>query len=72
MTPGEFVAVTFDLMPDDQVIPQGAQLGLMIFASDSEFTLRPVPGTEMTLELKESKITIPVVGGLQALKAAIE
>ena len=72
LTPGEFVAVTFDLMPDDQVIPQGAQLGLMIFASDSEFTLRPVPGTEMTLELKESKITIPVVGGLQALKAAIE
>jgi X-Pro dipeptidyl-peptidase len=72
LTPGEFVEVTFDLMPDDQIIPKGAQLGLMIFSSDSEFTLRPVPGTEMTLDLMNTILTIPVVGGLQALKAALE
>ncbi len=72
LIPGEFVEVSFDLMPDDQIIPRGAQIGLMIFSSDSEFTLRPMPGTEMTLDLKNTKLTIPVVGGVQALKAALE
>lgn len=72
LIPGEFVEVSFDLMPDDQIIPRGAQIGLIIFSSDSEFTLRPMPGTEMTLDLKDTKLTIPVVGGLQALKAALE
>lgn len=72
LIPGEFVEVSFDLMPDDQIIPRGAQLGLMIFSSDSEFTLRPIPGTEMTLDLKNTILTIPVVGGTKAFDAAFE
>ena len=72
LKPGAFVQVTFDFMPDDQVIPAGAQIGLMIFSSDADFTLRPEPGTQMTIDLMDTKLTIPVVGGVQALKAAIE
>jgi X-Pro dipeptidyl-peptidase len=72
LTPGEFVTVSFELMPDDQIIPVGAQIGLMIFSSDAEFTLRPMPGTQMTVDLKDTQLTLPVVGGIQALKASFE
>ena len=72
LTPGEFVEISFELMPDDQVIPKGAQIGLMIFSSDAEFTLRPKLGTKMTLDLKGTKLTIPVVGGAQAFNACFE
>lgn len=72
LTPGEFVDVSFELMPDDQIIPSGAQIGLMIFSSDSEFTLRPEPGTKMTIDLKDTTLTIPVVGGAEAWKAALD
>ena len=63
LTPGEFVDVTFEIQPDDQIIPAGFQLGLMIFSSDREFTLRPAPGTEMTVDLQRTSLRLPVVGG---------
>src|SRR5690606_27509025 len=67
LVPGEFYTLTFDLEPDDQIIPAGQQLGLMIFSSDREFTLWPQPGTELTVDLDETVLTLPVVGGLKAL-----
>jgi X-Pro dipeptidyl-peptidase len=64
LKPGKFYDMTFDLQPDDQVIPAGQQIGLMIFSSDREFTLWPDPGTELTVDLGATSITLPVVGGL--------
>jgi len=72
LVPGQFYQVTFDLMPDDQIIRKGKQIGLMIFSSDNEFTLRPKPGTELTIDLNNTSITIPVVGGVKAFEEAIE
>jgi X-Pro dipeptidyl-peptidase len=72
LKPGKFVTVSFDLMPDDQIIRAGQQIGLMIFSSDKEFTLQPEPGTEVTVDLGGTMITLPVVGGSEALKAAFE
>ena len=72
LVPGEFVQVTFDLQPDDQIIPAGQRIGLMIFSSDREFTLWPPPGTELTVDLDGTSIELPVVGGPPALRAAIE
>jgi len=69
--PGEFVDVTFDLMPDDQLIRKGQQIGLMIFSSDKDFTLLPEPGTELTVDLAGTKIILPVVGGKEALEKAM-
>ena len=63
---GKFYEITFDLQPDDQVIPAGQQIGLMIFSSDRDFTLWPDPGTELTIDLDATSITIPVVGGEEA------
>jgi X-Pro dipeptidyl-peptidase len=70
LVPGEFVTLSFDLQPDDQVLPVGAQLGLMIFSSDWDFTLRPPAGTELTVELGATALELPVVGGAEALKKA--
>jgi len=55
--------MTFELEPDDQIIPAGKQIGLMIFSSDKEFTLHPDPGTELTIDLDGTEVTIPIVGG---------
>jgi X-Pro dipeptidyl-peptidase len=70
LVPGRFYDVTFDLQPDDQVIPAGRRIGLVIFSSDPEFTLWPAPGTELTVDLDGTSLTLPVVGGAAALERA--
>ncbi|KJD35680.1 x-prolyl-dipeptidyl aminopeptidase [Tamlana sedimentorum] len=64
LKPGKFYKVTFNLQPDDQVIKAGQQIGLMIFSSDKDFTLHPKPGTELTVDLNKTSITLPIVNGL--------
>ena len=66
--PGKPVTVTFDLEPDDQVIPAGKRIGLMIFSSDHDFTLWPAPGTVLTVDLDKTTLTLPVVGGRAGVK----
>ncbi|WMI65468.1 Xaa-Pro dipeptidyl-peptidase [Aestuariibaculum sp. YM273] len=70
LKPGKFYEVTFDLMPDDQIIRAGQQIGLMIFSSDKEFTLHPKPGTELTVDLDGTTLTLPVVGGIDTFNTA--
>lgn len=70
LVPGEFVELAFDLQPDDQIIPAGQTIALMIFSSDRDFTLWPEPGTELTVDLDATAIELPVVQGAGALKAA--
>lgn len=72
LIPGKFYEVAFDLMPDDQIIPAGQQIGLMIFSSDREFTLWPKPGTELTIDLEDTNITLPIVGGIDQFNDAIK
>jgi X-Pro dipeptidyl-peptidase len=72
LKPGKFYNLSFELMPDDQIIPKGQQIGLMIFSSDKEFTLWPEPGTELSVDLDATTISLPVVGGAEALKIAVE
>lgn len=71
LEPGRLYDVKFDLQPDDQIIPKGQQIGLMIFSSDRDFTLWPKPGTELTVDLDATKLTLPVVGGAEALKKSL-
>lgn len=71
LVPGEFVDVVFDLQPDDQIVPVGKRLALMVFASDHDFTLWPAPGTELTLDLDATTVVLPVVGGEAALRASV-
>ncbi len=70
LTPGQFYDLSFDLEPDDQIVPAGQQIGLMIFSSDRDFTLWPEAGTELTVDLDSTSVEIPVVGGAKAFQQA--
>ncbi len=72
LVPGQFYEMTFELQPDDQIIPQGQQIGLMIFSSDRDFTLWPKPGTKLTVDLSATSIDLPVVGGVEAFAKSLE
>lgn len=71
LVPGQFYDLAFDLQPDDQIIAAGQQIALMIFSSDREFTVHPKPGTELTIDLNATQLTLPIVGGKDAFHAAI-
>jgi X-Pro dipeptidyl-peptidase len=70
LVPGKFYDLTFDLEPDDEFVPAGKQLAVMIMSSDREFTLWPKAGTELTVDLAHSSFSIPIVGGKSALSHA--
>lgn len=70
LVPGQYYQMTFELQPDDQIIPAGQQIGLMIFSSDREFTLWPKPGTELSIDLQSTSLSLPLVGGQSAWNTA--
>lgn len=70
LVPGKFYDLTFDLEPDDEFVPPGKRLAVMIMSSDREFTLWPEAGTQLTVDLAHSSFSIPIVGGRGALGAA--
>ncbi|MFT4540628.1 MAG: X-Pro dipeptidyl-peptidase [Planctomycetota bacterium] len=70
LVPGKFYNLSFELQPDDHVVPVGQQIGLMIFSSDHEFTLWPEPGTVLTVDLNATSIELPIVGGQKAFTKA--
>jgi X-Pro dipeptidyl-peptidase len=63
VTPGKMYKLTFDFQPKDSVLAAGRRLGIMILSSDHDYTIRPAPGTELTMDLKESQVRLPIVGG---------
>jgi predicted acyl esterase len=70
VNPGTFYRLDFDMQPKDVVVPAGRRLGLMVLSSDREFTVRPEPGTRVTLDVAASRFSIPIVGGAAALVPA--
>jgi X-Pro dipeptidyl-peptidase len=71
LVPGKFYDVTFDLQPDDEYVPAGKRLAVMIMSSDREFTLWPAAGTKLAVDLAKSSFEIPVVGGRAGLEGAL-
>jgi X-Pro dipeptidyl-peptidase len=55
----------FDLQPDDYVFQAGHRIGLVVVSTDHDYTIRPLPGTRLTLDPDGSELTLPIVGGLQ-------
>jgi X-Pro dipeptidyl-peptidase len=72
LVPGEFYDVTFSLESTDKFVAEGQRLGLMIFSSDHQHTLRPAPGTELTVDLAGTSLDLPVVGGPLAMGICAE
>ena len=64
---GKDYAFSFDLQPDDYVVAAGHRIGLVVVSTDHDYTLRPLPGTRLTLSPERSELSLPVVGGRAAL-----
>ncbi|WP_199856721.1 Xaa-Pro dipeptidyl-peptidase [Nocardia suismassiliense] len=71
ITPGKEYAINLSMQPHDYVLARGHKLGVVVLSSDNEYTLRPKPGPGFGMNLAETKVSFPVVGGQAALKAAI-
>ena len=61
----------FDFEPKDYVFSAGSRVGVVVMSSDFEYTVRPAPGTELTLEPSASTVHLPIVGGMDALQASL-
>jgi X-Pro dipeptidyl-peptidase len=57
----------WDLQPDDYLFGAGHRIGLVVVSTDHDYTIRPAPGTQLTLQPAGSRISLPVVGGARAL-----
>jgi X-Pro dipeptidyl-peptidase len=44
----------------------------MIFSSDAEYTLLTKPGTELTIDLDGTVLTLPVVGGKERMEKGVK
>ena len=70
VTPGAFSTLDFDFQPKDSVLAAGRRLGVILLSSDREHSIRPAAGTELSVDLAASSVSIPVVGGGRALALA--
>lgn len=71
ITPGRAYDFAFELEPKDYVFSAGSQIGLVVLSSDHEFTVRPAPGTTLTLDPSKSTVHLPLVGGMGALQQSL-
>ncbi len=53
----------WEFHPDDYIFQAGRRIGVVIFSTDYDFTLRPLPGTQLTIRPESSSVTLPFVGG---------
>jgi X-Pro dipeptidyl-peptidase len=63
----ELYRFEWDLQPDDYVFKAGHRIGLVVVSTDHDYTIRPAPGTRLSLRPSASWVTLPVVGGRGAL-----
>jgi X-Pro dipeptidyl-peptidase len=59
---GQFYDLSWDLQPDDHVFPAGHRIGLVVVSTDHDYTIRPLPGTQLSLDPSYSSIRLPLVG----------
>lgn len=68
---GQYYLMDFELQPHDYMFAVGSRIGVVVMSSDRLFTLRPPPGTELTLIPSLSAAKLPIVGGSEAFAAAV-
>lgn len=63
LEPNRDYTFTWDLQPDDYVFQPGSKIGLVLIASDYDYTIRPSAGTKITITPTKSELILPIVGG---------
>lgn len=75
--PGSRYELEFEFQPHDHVFPAGSRIGLVLMGGDWEglpplvFTMRPPPGTEISIDTLTSTLILPIVGGPEVLAGAL-
>lgn len=67
LVPHQEYTFKWDMQPDDYVFEAGHQIGIVLLASDHDYTIRPPAGTKITVVPRESEVTLPIAGNLQTL-----
>jgi len=67
LKPHQEYTFKWDMQPDDYVFKKGNQIGIILLASDYDYTLRPPAGTKITVVPGESEINLPIAGDAQTL-----
>ena len=60
---GQEYKFDWPLEPDDYVFAPGHRVGLVVVSTDMHYTLRPLPGTQLTVNPARSSVSLPIVGG---------
>jgi X-Pro dipeptidyl-peptidase len=61
LTEGKRYALRFGLQPKDYVFAAGHRIGLVVISTDFDYTLRPAPGTKLSVDPRASVLTLPLV-----------
>lgn len=59
--PGMPYDLRLTFMPRDYRLEADHRLGLVVLSSDNEATLRPTPGSELTLDPAGTSVTLPLL-----------
>lgn len=62
LTPNQSYNFTWNMQPTDYDVKEGHRIGLVIISSDYEYTLRPKPGTTISVFPEQSYLSLPLVG----------
>ena len=60
---GKTYRLRWDLQPDDYLFKAGHRIGLVVVSTDHDYTIRPNPGTRLSLKPRGSKLILPLVQG---------
>nr|WP_256371060.1 Xaa-Pro dipeptidyl-peptidase [Halobacillus sp. Marseille-Q1614] len=63
LVPGKEYKLDWGMQPDDYIFEKGHRIGVVLLASDHNYTIRPEAGTKINVDLKRSEIMLPIVGG---------
>ncbi|MFJ8430187.1 CocE/NonD family hydrolase [Kitasatospora sp. NPDC094019] len=63
LQPGRWYSITVPMQAMDQTVPAGHVLGLVLQQSDPDYTTPTTTGATVRLDLRGSRLTLPLVGG---------
>nr|WP_173140710.1 Xaa-Pro dipeptidyl-peptidase [Kibdelosporangium persicum] len=71
VTPGREYSVEVEFEPKDYVFAAGHRIEFVLLSSDYDYTLRPKPGAGISLDVDDTALDLPIVGGKRALRDAL-
>ncbi|GAA4682998.1 Xaa-Pro dipeptidyl-peptidase [Phytohabitans rumicis] len=60
ITPGKAYSFSWGMQPQDHVFAAGHRIGIVLISTDRDYTLRYRAGTQVTVDLRASRVTLPL------------